>query len=107
MSLVRLPAQTSLAAPSLHDALPIYSTVSGLSPSRVRVGGWVSTTLTVRVLVSELPFPWATVYVRVSVPTGLASTLPEAWMALVRVPEQTWLAVVPGSVGLAWTAMVR
>src|SRR5436309_4776199 len=102
MALLRPPTYTLFPYTTLFRSLPWHSTVSGLFPVRVIVGGWVSTTLTVRVLVSELPFPSATVYVRVWLRMESAYTMLEAGVVLVRLPAQTSLAVAPGSVKLPW-----
>src|SRR5947208_10328430 len=90
---LRLPAQTSLPvppAPSLHPALPI---VSGLAPTTAMLGACVSTTFTVRVLVSEWPCRSLTVYMRGNIATVFASTHPDPTRPLVRFAAQRCLAV--------------
>src|SRR5438094_10609379 len=106
MLLVRLPAQTSLAVAPGSLNLPWQSTVIGLAPTTVMLGAWVSTTFTVRVWVSEWPWPSLLLYPRPYLPTVFASTLPDAAMLLVRLPAQTSLAVAPGSLNVPWHSSV-
>src|SRR5258705_13219794 len=83
---------------------PWHSTVIGLAPFRVICGGVVSTTLTVRVLVAELPLGSGSKEFRVGEAGRFGWT--EYFLEKVTVAEQRSSAVAPGSVNNPWHSMV-
>src|SRR2546428_3639962 len=88
----RSPGPIAVAPGSVNP--PWHSTISGFAPLRIIWGGVVSTTLTIRVLVAQLPVRSGTrlsfgyVHVSLAVSDPLVTTL--------RVPAQRSIAVAPG-----------